>query len=340
MSPSQTVAAADPRRLGPSRGTRRQRHRAGRAAELAPAAGRVPAHPGPHRGPLRRPAGRADGQFRSRPHEHRRRPHRLPGPDPRRCRDRGRQFLRQCRTAGGLRRRPRRPAAPCMCSACCRPAACTATRAHIFAMIELAARAAACRASPCMPSSTAATRRRARPKPACARCRQACDARGQRAHRHDQRPLLRDGSRPALGSRRAWPTARSPRRRPSSMPAMRCAALAAAYARGENDEFVKPTVIGGGAPMRRWRRGGVHEFPRRPRAPADCLLRARRTSTASPGRARSALSRFVCLTEYDATLPAPVAFGSGRSAQHAGRSAGRARPDASCASPKPRNTRT
>ena len=84
------------------------------------------------------------------------------------------------------------------------------------------------------------------------------------------------------------------------------AALEAAYVRGENDEFVAPTVIGDGVPV----------------ADGDAMVfmnfradRARQLSAAfvSPDFAgfetrRPALSRFVCLTEYDAKLPAPVAF--------------------------------
>ena len=55
------------------------------------------------------------------------------------------------------------------------------------------------------------------------------------------RPLLRDGPRPPLGSD-SWPTTRS------FTPGLRAAsavdAIAAAYGRGETDEFVQPTVIG------------------------------------------------------------------------------------------------
>ena len=86
-------------------------------------------------------------------------------------------------------------------------------------------------------------------------------------------------------------------------------ALQAAYARGENDEFVAPTVLDGARPM----------------ADGDAVVfmnfradRARQIAAAfvSPdfdgfdGGAvrRPRLSRFVCLTEYDANLPAPVAF--------------------------------
>ncbi|GAB3100045.1 2,3-bisphosphoglycerate-independent phosphoglycerate mutase [Lysobacter terrae] len=88
-------------------------------------------------------------------------------------------------------------------------------------------------------------------------------------------------------------------------------ALREAYARGENDEFVVPTVIRGhAAPYR-----GVHD--------GDAIVfmnfradRARQLTSAFVSPAfdgfearRPRLSRFVCLTEYDARLPAPVAFG-------------------------------
>jgi 2,3-bisphosphoglycerate-independent phosphoglycerate mutase len=87
-------------------------------------------------------------------------------------------------------------------------------------------------------------------------------------------------------------------------------ALEAAYARGENDEFVAPTVI---APPQ-----GASE----PMADGDAVVfmnfradRARQLTAAfvAPDFAgfkarRPALARFVTLTEYDATLPVTVAF--------------------------------
>ena len=85
-------------------------------------------------------------------------------------------------------------------------------------------------------------------------------------------------------------------------------ALQAAYARGENDEFVEPTALAGAQPMRDGDAVVFMNFR------AD---RARQLSAAfvSPGFdgfdagvRRPALSRYVCLTEYDARLPAPVAF--------------------------------
>ena len=84
------------------------------------------------------------------------------------------------------------------------------------------------------------------------------------------------------------------------------AALDAAYARGENDEFASPTTVAGGAPVRDGDAGGFMNLR------AD---RARQLTAAfvAPGfdgfeARRPRLSRFTCLTEYDATLPAPVAF--------------------------------
>jgi len=88
------------------------------------------------------------------------------------------------------------------------------------------------------------------------------------------------------------------------------AALAAAYARGETDEFVAPTVI---APS---------EGEPPPMVDGDAVVfmnfradRARQLTAAfvAPEFAgfqarRPRLARFVCLTEYDAKLPAPVAF--------------------------------
>jgi len=86
------------------------------------------------------------------------------------------------------------------------------------------------------------------------------------------------------------------------------AALREAYARGENDEFVLPTVLDGAQPVRDGDAVVFMNFR------AD---RARQLSAAfvSPafdgfgeGVRRPALARYVCLTEYDASLPAPVAF--------------------------------
>ncbi|MGO4222208.1 2,3-bisphosphoglycerate-independent phosphoglycerate mutase [Lysobacter sp. TAF61] len=84
-------------------------------------------------------------------------------------------------------------------------------------------------------------------------------------------------------------------------------ALLQAYERGENDEFVAPTVIEGSAPMADGDAVVFMNF----RADRARQLTAAFVSPTFDGFAtrRPALSRFVCLTEYDARLPAPVAFG-------------------------------
>ncbi len=83
-------------------------------------------------------------------------------------------------------------------------------------------------------------------------------------------------------------------------------ALQEAYARGENDEFVAPTVLGGAQPMADGDAVVFMNF-RADRARQLAAAFVDPTFSAFPAR-RPALSRFVCLTEYDARLPAPVAF--------------------------------
>jgi 2,3-bisphosphoglycerate-independent phosphoglycerate mutase len=83
-------------------------------------------------------------------------------------------------------------------------------------------------------------------------------------------------------------------------------ALQAAYGRGENDEFVQPTVIGTHRPMRDGDAVVFMNF----RADRARQLTAAFVDPDFAGFARRVpqLARFVCLTEYDAKLPAPVAF--------------------------------
>ncbi len=84
-------------------------------------------------------------------------------------------------------------------------------------------------------------------------------------------------------------------------------ALADAYARGENDEFVRPVTIAGGAAMRDGDAVVFMNFRAdRAREISACFVREDFAGFARPRPIR--LSRFVCLTEYDASLPAPVAF--------------------------------
>ena len=83
-------------------------------------------------------------------------------------------------------------------------------------------------------------------------------------------------------------------------------ALGDAYARGETDEFVLPTVIDDGATMRDGDAVVFMNF----RADRARQLAAAFVAGDFHGfeARRPQLSRFVCLTEYDARLPAPVAF--------------------------------
>ena len=87
------------------------------------------------------------------------------------------------------------------------------------------------------------------------------------------------------------------------------AALDAAYQRGETDEFVKPTVIGDGA---KFADGDAVVFMNfradRAREITGCFVLPGFDGFEKPRRI--ALSHFVCLSEYDARLPAEVAFAS------------------------------
>lgn len=83
-------------------------------------------------------------------------------------------------------------------------------------------------------------------------------------------------------------------------------ALDAAYARDENDEFVKPTVIADGEKVEDGDAIVFMNF----RADRARQLTAAFVQPGFDGFAgrRPILSDFVCLTEYDATLPATVAY--------------------------------
>ncbi len=80
-----------------------------------------------------------------------------------------------------------------------------------------------------------------------------------------------------------------------------------AYARGENDEFVKPTIIHGGA---KFTDGDAVVFMNfradRARQLTSVFVSPDFSGFAKPRQIK--LSRFVCLSEYSADLPAPVAF--------------------------------
>ncbi len=175
---------------------------------------------------------------------------------------------------------------------------------HLFAMIELARREGVARVAlhafldgRDMPPRSAA--------PSLERLQQACDRAGN-AHIASiaGRYYAMDRDQRWDRQRRAWDAIVEAQGEHRAATALE--GLDAAYARGETDEFVLPTVIGAPAPM----------------ADGDAVVfmnfradRARQLSAAfvDPGfdgyhARRPRLSRFVCLTEYDAKLPAPVAF--------------------------------
>ena len=176
--------------------------------------------------------------------------------------------------------------------------------AHLFAMIALARREGVARVAVHaftdgrdMPPRSAAASLRA--------LEAACTAAGNaRVASVGGRYFAMDRDRRWDRVQRAWEAiveAESGHTAPDAV-----AALEAAYARGENDEFVAPTVIEGSVPM----------------VDGDAVVfmnfradRARQLTAAfvAPGfegfaARRPQLARFTCLTEYDAMLPAPLAF--------------------------------
>ena len=141
-------------------------------------------------------------------------------------------------------------------------------------------------ASPCTPSSTAATRRRSRPSRACARLQDACAQARQRAHRHASAAATTRWTATSAGIalRRAWDAivdAQSRARR------RRCAGRAARGLRARRERRVRRADRDRRqrADARR-RRGRVHELPRRPRAPAHRRVRVAGLRRLRPRAAR------------------------------------------------------
>ena len=177
---------------------------------------------------------------------------------------------------------------------------------HLFAMLDLAAREGVPRVA--MHAFLDGRDTPPRSAEASLRALQArCDALGNaRIATVGGRYFAMDRDKRWDRLRRAWDAivdAQAERHAPDAL-----TALADAYARGENDEFVAPTVIDGDAPIRDGDAVVFMNFR------AD---RARQITAAfvdpafdgfDAGVRRPALSRFVCLTEYDARLPAPLAF--------------------------------
>ena len=175
---------------------------------------------------------------------------------------------------------------------------------HIFAMLDLAARMGVPRVAVHafldgrdMPPKSAA--------PSLAALQARCDALGNaRIASVSGRYYAMDRDQRWDRVSRAWDAIVEARAGQHASSAQ--AALDAAYARGENDEFVAPTVIDGGTPMADGDAVVFMNF----RADRARQLTAAFVDPAFAGfeARRPRLARFVCLTEYDARLPAPVAF--------------------------------
>ncbi|KQZ65303.1 2,3-bisphosphoglycerate-independent phosphoglycerate mutase [Lysobacter sp. Root559] len=175
---------------------------------------------------------------------------------------------------------------------------------HIFAMLELAHREGVPRVAVHafldgrdMPPRSAA--------PSLARLQAVCDRLGNaRIASVSGRYYAMDRDQRWDRQRRAWDAiveAASEHRAADAQ-----TALAQAYERGENDEFVAPTVIDGARPMNDGDAVVYMNF----RADRARQLTAAFVDPDFSGYElrRPKLSRFVCLTEYDAKLPAPVAY--------------------------------
>ncbi|MFC5592856.1 2,3-bisphosphoglycerate-independent phosphoglycerate mutase [Lysobacter niastensis] len=181
---------------------------------------------------------------------------------------------------------------------------------HIFAMIDLARREGVGQVAVHafldgrdMPPKSA--------EPSLVRLQQACDRAGN-AHiaSVSGRYYAMDRDQRWDRMRRAWDAivdAQSPH-----VAADALTALHEAYARGETDEFVAPTVIAGSTPMRDGDAVVFMNFRAdRARQLTAAFVAPNFAGFGHPdegGVRRPALSRFVCLTEYDAKLPAPLAF--------------------------------
>ncbi len=286
-----------------------------------------------------RPAARADGQLRGRAPQHRRRARRLPGADADLEGDRRRR--RSSRTACWCRPATRRRGGGARSTswACSRTAACTATWGTSR------------RASSWRGGAARRPRRRARlprrPRHAAAE-RRGVPRRHRAGHGRASASAATASSPGATtpwtatgaGSAPSSPTTPSSTARASSPPTPR-PRVAAGYARGENDEFVRPTVVAPdpAARVARRRRLPLLQLPPRPRATAHArLLRARlrrvRPRPAPAGRRRR---------HHDALQEGVPAAGGLRAAAPRATCSPRCSPRTGCASstsPRPRSTPT
>ena len=124
----------------------------------------------------------------------------------------------------------------------------------------------------CTRFSTAGTRRRKAREPRSPRSQEKCAKLGAGTHRVDLRPLLRDGPRPALGARGGG--LRPDHRGQGEFQAADPRSTGSGGLRARRDRRVREAdrdraARGGSRSHERRRRRGLHEFPRRSRAPDD-----------------------------------------------------------------------
>ena len=188
--------------------------------------------------------------------------------------------IEQAPTLRGLIERLRRPAAPATSSASFRRAACIRTRTTPSALAKILAERRRADAS-CMPSRTAATRRRDRRARTSRACLRRCPPRfrSRRSAAATTRWIATSAGSASSKAYQAIVEADGPRFPDAG------AAVADAYAHDISDEFVLPAVIGDYARHARRRRRAVLQLSRRPRA-RDSRRDARSGVFRFPARAR------------------------------------------------------
>ena len=186
----------------------RQRRPPGQDADLRPAVAGLPARLPAHLRPRCRPAGRADGQFRSRPPEYRRRPRGDAGTAAHRRRDRGRQIASARRRSLDLIAKLKASGGTCHLLGLVSPGGVHSHQDHAAALAKILARRRRADAAS-TPSPTAATRRRNRRPTTSTRLHRGAAADVRDRHRHAAATTRWTATSAGTASRR--PMARSSR---------------------------------------------------------------------------------------------------------------------------------
>ncbi len=180
---------------------------------------------------------------------------------------------------------------------------------HLVACLELAGAREGAATSSCTPSSTGATRRRGAPRATWPTIQRGTWTGSASAATASSAAATTRWTGTRAGTASSSPTTRSSTAQ-GFFAADAQAAVDAAYARGENDEFVRPTIV---APERdprvaRRRRVPLLQLPPRPRPRAHARLHRERTSPSSTAAPTRRAVDFVTMTQYKKEFPLPVAF--------------------------------